>query len=237
MGYGKRCSYCHVLNHCEDACYWKQPELLKLNNRHFVQRNLKGNLRAQPNDVKIAEISSGSSTPRKSEETKAFKESENSAVKKVDDSENSKASIDKISDDNFDKLEAVSCKDSVNEETDATEPTEVNNELEGNFGFSVSLTALAQNQDSAKPPVKVSKYQKLLNEPLEIEDSVRKFEIEAEGLRNYVMNLIETTDEIKWFESKWIRNVVTDLGGIVLGKFVEKLRQLKNEEARKGSKN
>ena len=51
------------------------------------------------------------------------------------------------------------------------------------------------------------------------------------------MNLIETTDEIKWFESKWIRNVVTDLGGIVLEKFVEKLRQLKNEEARKGSNN
>merc|ERR1719450_544350 len=33
--FGKRCSFCGVLNHCEDACYWKYPELLENNNRHF----------------------------------------------------------------------------------------------------------------------------------------------------------------------------------------------------------
>ena len=38
--FGKRCSYCNILNHCEDACYWKHPELLESNHRHFVKRNL-----------------------------------------------------------------------------------------------------------------------------------------------------------------------------------------------------
>ena len=51
------------------------------------------------------------------------------------------------------------------------------------------------------------------------------------------MNLIETTDEIKWFEGNWIRKVVTDLGGIVLAKFVDKLRQLKQQENGTGKSN
>ena len=138
----------------------------------------------------------------------------------------------------------------MKEEIDATEPKEV---LEGKFGYSVLQTGLSRNQieeskqgidnleqnvqDSAEPQEKVSKYQKLLNEPMEIEDSVGKFEIEAEGLRNYVMNLIETADEIQWFERKYIRSIVTSIGGDVLKKFIDKLRQLKQQENRTGKSN
>ena len=59
--YGKRCTYCNILNHCEDACYWKHPELLENNNRHFVERNLKENAREKLKTVKIDEASESSS--------------------------------------------------------------------------------------------------------------------------------------------------------------------------------
>ena len=48
------------------------------------------------------------------------------------------------------------------------------------------------------------------------------------------MTEIETTNEIRWFEREYIRKNVINLEGIVFGKFVEKLKELKEEEANKG---
>ena len=165
-------------------------------------------------------------------------------TKELQDSGSTKKSI-KISEDNLDKLATESSKGSLNDE-----PREI---LRGRFGYSVLQRAVSKDQsqeskygddnleqnvqDSAKPQEKVSKYQKLLNEPLEIEDSVGKFEMEAEGFRNYVLNQIESADKIRWFESKYIRKIVTDLGGDVLKKFIDKLRQLKQQEKRTGKSN
>ena len=64
--FGKRCSHCNILNHCEEACYWKHPELLENNKRHFVERNLKASVGEQLKVVKTDEASA-SSTHRNSE--------------------------------------------------------------------------------------------------------------------------------------------------------------------------
>ena len=129
--------------------------------------------------------------------------------KKLDDSESSKESIVKISDDHSDKLEAESCKDSVNEES---EPKELNNIIDGRFGYSVLKSCESQDQS------RESKYE------------VDNFEVNTQQLRNWLSNQIESADDIRFFESKYIRKIVTDLGGDVLKEFVDKLRQLKMQE-------
>ena len=77
--FGKRCSYCNVLNHCEDACYWKHPELLENNHRHFVKRNLKGNMRDKMKEANVADRATEISSTRNSE--KAIELSEKSDMR------------------------------------------------------------------------------------------------------------------------------------------------------------
>ena len=236
--FGKSCNICKRLNHAAKVCWFAEKRKMEF-------RNLRKGREADAKAQKFENLqdSTGSDGGSKVEMNV-------SDAKNFSDFSTSKESIAYNSYDTSGKLPNERCKHTLNEEIDATEPKEV---LEGKFGYSVLQTGLSRNQiqeskqgidnfeqnvqDSAKPKEKVSKYQKLLNESLEIEDAVGNFEIETQGFRNYILNLIENADEIEWFERNWIRNVVTDLGGIVLGKFVEKLRQLKNEEARKGSNN
>ena len=80
--FGKRCSYCNVLNHSEDACFWKHPELLELNNRYFVERKLRENSGEQQKEEKISDKASESSSQRNSETSK--KESEACEIKSLE---------------------------------------------------------------------------------------------------------------------------------------------------------
>ena len=53
--FGRRCSYCGVLNHCEEACFWKHPELLEPSNRNIAARNFKRNSVEQPKEANDAD--------------------------------------------------------------------------------------------------------------------------------------------------------------------------------------
>ena len=114
----------------------------------------------------------------------------------------------KISDDSSDKLANESIKDSSNEKTDATEPKEI---LRGGFGYSVPRSGVSIDQSRESE----YEYDNFVN---------------TQQLKSWVLHQIESADTIRFFERKYIRKIVTDLGGDVLKVFVDKLRQLKKQE-------
>ena len=126
--------------------------------------------------------------------------------KKLQDSSSTENSI-KISEDSSEKLAIESTKDSLNEETDATEPKEI---LSGRFGYSMMQSGVSEDQSR------------------ESEYGDDNF-VDAQQLKNWVLSQIQSADEIRFFERKYIRKIVTDLGGDVLKEFVEKLKELKRE--------
>ena len=68
-----------------------------------------------------------------------------------------------------------------------------------------------------------------LNESPERENVIEDFEVDRQELKDWILSQIQSEDEIRWFETKYIRKIVTDLGGDVLKEFVEKLKELKRE--------
>ena len=71
-----------------------------------------------------------------------------------------------------------------------------------------------------------------LNESPKSENVAGNFEVDDREFRNWILREIETTNHVYWFENNYIRKNVTNLGGEVLRKFIEKLKELKRKEAK-----
>ena len=254
--YGTSWDFCQKLNHSHRACWYKYPNFNRFGyrkQRNFACRNgnklrksasapgvfvetLNSAERGEeiPSDL-LLEVKTLTSTTSSSENkdvgfqvisdeetaeeiVKCEQISASEApLKMLKDSDKTKDLIELISEENSDKLAIESCKDSVNEETVATEPKEINDIPKGRFGYSVMKSA--QSQDQSR----------------ESKHGVDNSEVDAQELKNWVLSQIQSEDELRFFESKYIRKIVTDLGGEVLKEFVNKLRQLKKQEKQEES--
>ena len=71
-----------------------------------------------------------------------------------------------------------------------------------------------------------------LNESPKSENVAGNFEVDDREFRYWILKEIETKNHVYWIENNYIRKNVFNLGGEVLRKFIEKLKELKRKEAK-----